>query len=206
MTSPHPRPDAPRDPAQAAQPKRRNKREELLRKAAELIARQGFDGTSMRDIAAAVNILPGSLYYHFTSKEEMLIAIHARVVEEMTANVQDAIAAAKTPWDRLEAAATAHLEGLLGTGHLVTIISPNFSEGRAYLNAELKAHRDGYEAMFKDLFDALDLPNEVSPSLLRLQLLGALNWVPVWYDPSGHTTPRQIAQTFVASIRQGAGG
>lgn len=206
MTSPHPRPDAPRDPAPAAKPKRRNKREELLRKAAELIARQGFDGTSMRDIAAAVDILPGSLYYHFASKEEMLIAIHARVVEEMTAKVQEAIAPAQTPWDRLEAASTAHLEGLLETGHLVTIVSPNFSEGREDLNATLKAHRDGYEIMFKELFDALDLPGEVSRALLRLQLLGALNWVPVWYDPAGRTTPRQIAQTFVASIRQGAGG
>ena len=206
MTSPHPIPDAPRDPAPASKPKRRNKREELLRKAAELIARQGFDGTSMRDIAAAVDILPGSLYYHFASKEEMLTAIHARVVEEMTAKVQGAIAPAQTPWDRLEAAATAHLEGLLETGHLVTIISPNFSEGREDLNATLKAHRDEYETMFKGFFDELDLPDGVNRALLRLQLLGALNWVPVWYDPKGRTTPRQIAQTFVASIRQGAGG
>ncbi len=72
-------------------PRRNNKREVVLKKAAELIARQGFDGTSMRDIAAAVNMLPGSLYYHFPSKEEMLLAIHERVVGDMTAEVQRAI-------------------------------------------------------------------------------------------------------------------
>lgn len=185
-------------------PSRANRREELLAKAAELFATRGFDGTSMRDIASAVDMLPGSLYYHFASKEELLLTIHDRVVSDMFARVEGALAEAEDPWDRLERAAVAHLEGLLEYGTIVTIISPNFPREHAELNRLLTAHRDRYEAMFRDLVDALALRPGIDRRLLRLQLLGALNWVPVWYAPGGAATPETIARGFVAVLREGA--
>lgn len=184
-------------------PRRKNKREDVLRKASELIARHGFDGTSMRDIASAVDMLPGSLYYHFPSKEDMLLAIHERVVTDMIADTEAAIAKGKTPWDRLERAAVAHLKALLGSGNLVTIISPNFAEDREELNQKLKAHRRAYEKIFKALFDELELPDDVDRGLLRLQLLGSLNWVPVWYNAKKSASAEQIARSFVQALRNG---
>lgn len=190
-------------PAQGDSTRRKNKREVVLLKAAELIARHGIDGTSMRDIATAVDMLPGSLYYHFSSKEEMVLAIHERVVGEMTRKVEQAIEDARLPWDRLERAAVAHLEALLETGNMVAIISPHFEQHRIELNRELRSQRNAYEVMFRGLFDALDLPEGVDRALLRLQLLGALNWVPVWYDPGKDKTAGEIARTFVSTIRAG---
>ena len=187
-------------------PRRRNKREDVLRKASALIARHGFDGTSMRDIAAAVDMLPGSLYYHFPSKEDMLLAMHERVVSDMVTEVEAAIAKGKSPWDRMERAAVAHLKALLGSGNLVAIISPNFANDREELNAKLKAHRREYEKIFKRLFSEIDLPEYVDRRLLRLQLLGALNWVPVWYDPKLRSSPKTIAKSFVQAIRTYAEG
>lgn len=191
--------------AQPASPRsvRPSKRELILDKAAELIARQGFDGTSMRDIAAAVNMLPGSLYYHFASKEDLLLDIHERVVNGMTDHVKAAIADVTDPWDRIECAAVAHLEALLGSGSLVTIVSPNFPKDQDALNNRLKAHRNGYETLFNDLFAAIDLHPDTDRRLLRLQLLGALNWVPVWFNPNGRTSVTDIARSFVRAIRQG---
>lgn len=193
-------------PAPAPKPAgtRRNKRETVLEKAAELIARHGFDGTSMRDIAAAVDMLPGSLYYHFSSKDDLLIDIHKRVVDSMMARVEAALAGSTDPWDRLERAAVAHLEGLMESGSLVTIVSPNFAADREHLNLRLKEHRNGYEALFNALFAALDLAPGIDRRLLRLQLLGALNWVPVWFKPRGRMPPAEIARGFVRAIRHGA--
>lgn len=183
--------------------RRKNKREVVLLKAAELIARHGIDGTSMRDIAAAADMLPGSLYYHFASKEEMVLAIHKRVVGDMTRSVEQAVEAAQSPWDRLERAAIAHLEALLETGNMVAIISPHFEQHREDLNRELRAQRDAYEVMFRELFEALDLPGDVDRGLLRLQLLGALNWVPVWYNADDKRSAGEIARAFVSTIRAG---
>ena len=182
---------------------RKSKREQILRNAATLIAQHGFDATSMRDIATSVGMLPGSLYYHFSSKEDLLLAIHRRVVSDMVAAIQKEIAHGETAWERLELAATTHLKSLLGGSNLVTIVSPNFAEDREELNKKLRAHRHEYEEIFKKIFDELSLPKDVDRRLLRLQLFGALNWVPIWYNHEGESSPETIAASFVMTIRQG---
>ena len=49
-----------------------DRRRQIIAAASELFARNGFEGTSIRDIAAASGVLSGSLYYHFPSKEVLL--------------------------------------------------------------------------------------------------------------------------------------
>ena len=189
-----------------------NRREELLDRAGELMAAKGYDGTSMRDIASAVGMLPGSLYYHFDSKESLFLALHQRVVALMEARVQSALAAADAAglgaWDRLESAATAHLEGLIETGNLVAIVSPEFLGEREGISTAIRAERRRYEQIFRDLFSALNLPQGVDRTLLRLHLFGALNWAPIWFDTAkGHnarTVARQIMAVFRTAYEDGS--
>ncbi|MEY8842246.1 TetR/AcrR family transcriptional regulator [Cribrihabitans sp. XS_ASV171] len=181
--------------------RRENRREELLRKAADLISQKGFEGTSMRDIASAVNMLPGSLYYHFKSKEDMLLEIHQRVVDGMFERVHRAIEAGSTPWEQLENASVAHLEGLIESRNLVNIISPNFPDERGALNEQIKEHRSRYEDIFRDLFSRLDLAAGISPNVLRLQLLGSLNFAPFWFREGGELTAADVAKQFTQNLR-----
>jgi AcrR family transcriptional regulator len=53
-------------------------RERILDVALDLFTDQGFDGTSMREIAERLRITKPSIYYHFTSKEDILLALHMR--------------------------------------------------------------------------------------------------------------------------------
>jgi hypothetical protein len=55
------------------------------------------------------------------------------------------------------------------------------------------------------LIAALLLPDCVSPVLLRLQLLGALNWTGVWFKP-GKFTAEEIASNFISALRLGLDG
>jgi len=52
-----------------------NRREDLLRVCARLFREKGFDGTSIRDISQAAGMHSGSPFYHFKSKQEMLVAV-----------------------------------------------------------------------------------------------------------------------------------
>lgn len=182
-----------------------NRREELLDRAGELMAAKGYDGTSMRDIASAVGMLPGSLYYHFDSKESLFLALHQRVVTLMEARVRATLDAADksslSAWDRLEAAATAHLEGLIETGNLVAIVSPEFLGEREGISTEIRAERRRYEQIFRDLFGALSLPQGVDRTLLRLHLFGALNWAPIWFDTAKGHDARTVARQIMAVFR-----
>lgn len=192
----------PEDPDQAAgNASGQSRRDELLDRAGELMAAKGYDGTSMRDIARAVGMLPGSLYYHFPSKEALFLALHDRMVETMQARVDAALDEPTDPWDRLEAACVAHVEGLIATGNLLAIVSPGFLDERDAISARIRAERSRYEQRFRELVAALSLPEGVDRRVLRLHLFGALNWVPTWFEPAGGLSPDQIARQIFAVFR-----
>jgi AcrR family transcriptional regulator len=56
-------------------------RERILDVALDLFTDQGFDGTSMREIAERLHMSKPAIYYHFASKEEILVALHMRLHE-----------------------------------------------------------------------------------------------------------------------------
>ena len=64
-------------------PKKDVRRMEILDAAARCFSKQGYSGTSMRDIAKYTNILPGSLYYHFKSKEELYFEVHTEGIRRI---------------------------------------------------------------------------------------------------------------------------
>ncbi|KGE04957.1 TetR/AcrR family transcriptional regulator [Pseudohaliea rubra] len=189
--------------AKAALSDRSNRRDDVLEAAAALFASKGYAATSIRDIAQQVGILSGSLYYHFASKEELLLEAHARGVAQVTEAVEGALAAAGTPpWERMAAACCAHLEVLLGPSPFSQVITPQFpSHFDGDVRATLLQQREGYEDIFRTLVSALPLPATVSPRLFRLSLLGALNWTPTWYQPGGSESPASIAGGIVDAFR-----
>ncbi len=177
----------------------------ILDRAATLFREKGFQGASVRDIAGAVGMLPGSLYCHFDSKEDLLVAVYAEGVRRLSEAVEAALAGSaergETAWQRLEAASVAHLQALLDGGDYARVIvrvQPGDAPGAA---ERLIGLRDGYESGFRALVEAL--PVRVKSDRLRLLLLGALNWVPNWYRP-GKESPAAIARGFVELLRGGS--
>ena len=187
-------------PAAARPPRQDNRRQQLLDAAAELFSERGFHTASMREMARAAGMLPGSIYYHFASKEELLLAVYAEGVRRIAARVDAAVAVEADPWARLRAACVAHLETLLsGSGYAKVVIRVLPQDGGA-VAPQLVGLRDGYEQRFVDLVDVLDLPADVDRRALRLLLIGGLNWAQTWYRPDGQP-PRVIAESFLAMLR-----
>ena len=123
----------------------------LLDEAARLFGTQGFHGTSVRDIVGAVDMLPGSLYYHFATKEDLLTAVYAEGVRRISERVQAAIAERTDPWERLEAACVAHLEALLEQSDYAQVVVRVRPADVPSVAARLVELRDGYERIFVDL-------------------------------------------------------
>ncbi|HSD44260.1 MAG TPA: TetR/AcrR family transcriptional regulator [Burkholderiales bacterium] len=192
-------------PARPARvPRADNRLPLILDEAARLFAVQGFHGTSVRDIVRAIDMLPGSLYYHFATKEALLAAVYAEGVRRISEAVSAAIAGKREPWERLEAACVAHLEGLLlsenSAGDYAQVVIRVRPADAPTVAGELVRRRDEYERLFVDLVQALPLARGVDRRSVRLMLLGALNWSQTWYHP-GRDSPRTIARRFVALLR-----
>ncbi len=176
-----------------------SRRQDILSQAAQLFGARGYGRTSIRDIASAVGMLPGSVYYHFASKEALLAAVYAEAIDRSIARVEDAVAAHDAAWARLEAAAAAHLSLLLTDGALAAVVVDRLQQSSAARD-ELVRQRDRYEAMFRRLVAAVDLPPGVQPGPFRLALLGALNWALTWYHPGGDP-PEVVARDLFAIFR-----
>lgn len=172
----------------------------VLDAAAQFFAEKGFGYASMRDIAGKAGMLPGSLYYYFASKEELLVAVYAEGVRRIKEAVAPALAQDTDPWTRLTNVCAAHLEGLLedsAYGQVVIRVRPDDAPEVA---DRLVALRDEYEAVFAQAFAGLPLPPRTDRRALKLMLLGALNWSQTWYR-SGKDSPQVLARRFVRLLR-----
>jgi AcrR family transcriptional regulator len=180
-----------------------NSAHDVLVAAADLFATRGFDATSMRDIAAGAGVQPASVYYHYRSKEALLVAIVDRAATEVVQQVQRAATAAD-PWVRLEQACAAHLTALLhGEGAMRVLATEIPSRRSGEVQQAMLRIRDDYEQVFRDLVAALPLRPRTSRRYVRLTLLGAVNWSLIWYRPDGDS-PTVIARRIVTLIREGA--
>ena len=173
---------------------------QLLDEAAAAFAARGFAAASVREIVGPIGMLPGSLYCHFATKEALLVAVYKEGVERIGAAVDAAVAPFDEPWQRLEAACVAHLVALLArTDYAQVVIRVRPSDAPAAAD-ELVAARDGYEKRFVRLVAALPLQRPTDRTMLRLMLVGALNWSQTWYRDGGHS-PERIARRFVGFLK-----
>jgi len=182
-------------------PRQDNRRAQLLDAAAKLFSERGFHATSMRDIAKAVGMLSGSIYYHFASKEEMLLAVYEEGVRGMAEAVEQAVASANDPWARLEAASTAHLNALIAHRDYARTMIQTSPDEAGSAGRRIRELRREYESRFRQLIEDLTLPPGIDPNYLRRLLFGALNWSQVWYRPGGDP-PEVVAKRFIETIRR----
>jgi AcrR family transcriptional regulator len=176
-------------------------RERILAVAVREFSQKGFARTSMRDIARAAGIQAGSVYYHFDSKNELFAAAHAAGMSEVLRAIEAALTRVSDPWRRLEVACSVHVQHLVSGNDLtVWTGAALFLFNSPQMQKELRAERDRFEAIYRKLIAALPLPAGIDRRLLRLQLLGALNWTRTWYRP-GKRGPEEIARHLMRLLR-----
>lgn len=177
-----------------------NRVKPLLDAAAGQFAARGYRAATIRDIAAAVGMLPGSVYYHFPSKQALLLAVYEEGVHRISTRLDECTAGETDPWHRLRKAAEAHLETILDRSAYACVMNRVSPDQVPEIEQELVGLRSAYERRFVGLFDDLPLQEDTDRGLLRLMLLGALNWTQVWYRPDRRSIP-DIARTFVDNLR-----
>ncbi|WP_297493448.1 TetR/AcrR family transcriptional regulator [Acidocella sp.] len=135
-----------------------DRRRHILDAATNRFAEHGFEATTVRQIADDVNILSGSLYHHFASKEAMLHEIVRETVEKMSANV---VRISKAPVDaeaRLTALILLELGEMTRNQQVHAILSNDrkFFRVREEFSYVVKAKREAYHAWCATLQDGID--------------------------------------------------
>jgi AcrR family transcriptional regulator len=161
----------------------------VLSNAARLFREKGFERTSLKEIAEACNMLPGSLYYRYNSKEALLVELMRRGIDLVTAEVESAYASSDDPVERLRLCINAHLRTLLVDSDAVYVLLFEWRALGPEAREEIIELRDQYESLWAGILETMIaqgvVRKNVDGRLLRLIGLGALNWVATWFDPNG---------------------
>lgn len=179
----------------------------ILDVAVRLFGQQGYTATSMRDIAKAVGVLPGSLYAHIDSKETLLAEIVEDGISAFIAAFASAVRSGDSVEERMRSAIRAHVEVVAKSPEKSLVV---FHQWR-FLNEPKRAaailKRRQYEQAFISLV-AEGVREGVFQSDLNVRIavltvLGALNWTPEWYSPHGQATPAQIGDHLATTLLRG---
>ena len=186
-------------------------RQEILRAAARLFQQQGYDATSMNDVAAALKLSKGGLYHHFQSKDEILFDLmnHAMdITEERVINPVKAIA---DPEERLRMLIRRHIAVVLSErDREITVmlhenhpLSPTL---RKRINARKKDYVHFLENLIAEVQRARGSKGTVTARAAAFAVLGMINWIYQWYSPEGSLQEESLAQQYTEILFQGALG
>jgi AcrR family transcriptional regulator len=182
----------------------------ILEAAAGLFRQQGYAGVSMRDIAGAVGMKTGSLYYHFPGKENLVEEILELGTQGAFASARAAVEALgedADPVDRLAAVLVAHTRFLhdeedFASANLKILqqVPPAIRERHVKQDREYGRFVAG---IIDDIARTHGLAPGIDASMLRMLCFGALNWSISWYQPKGDGA-EQMARQLMTLVRRGA--
>jgi len=183
------------------------RREELTRIAARLFAKQGYQGTSLADLAEELGVQKPSLYHHIAAKEDLLWdvaweganAFHAA----LAAVPVDAPAA-----ERIRLALRAHLAVVAGQLDIATVFVREWRYLEVERHAAVVAGRRRYEERIRELFregvEGSQLRTDLDIATAALLFLSAANWAYTWLRPGADTD--QLADRLYAALLDGMRG
>lgn len=178
--------------------KAERRRQEILRSAAHAFKQKGYFATTMEDIAAQLLMTQGSLYYYFKSKEEILFACHKLSMDTVLATLEWVLEAEGPAAAKLRTLVEEHVGVMLDDLQSSAMALEFTVLSEPYL-AELIEMRDRYEQGFRRIIrDGIEAGEFVpaNPRLTGFTILGAINWIPRWFDPDGPLTPDVVADHF----------
>src|SRR6218665_1242080 len=186
---------------------------EILETAAQCFMEQGFSATSIDDVARRLGATKGRIYHYYSSKTDLFFDVHREGMERLFVAVEGAMQAPASAADRLAAMIKAHalammqnaaFEAVVVQGVHMHRLAATTPDQRRTLD-ELIAIRRRFEGLFKQILNdgiADGSIRDLDVSVTAKAILGAVNWLSIWYRPMPGETDSDreaIADKIVAT-------
>jgi AcrR family transcriptional regulator len=173
--------------------------------ATKLFAEKGYNGTSISDISKKMNLTTASLYYHVTGKQQLLLRVLENTIFEFLDQLEVISKQNNDPKIKLRAAIESHLYFVLNRTDAITV----FVKDRGFLEQPYKQQYqtrvERYDLLFttiiRECIEARSIPPG-DPHLIRLAILGMMNWCMEWYEPGGRLNSDEITKFFSDMITE----
>jgi AcrR family transcriptional regulator len=175
-----------------------DRRTDILKSAAAAFRRRGYHGASVDEIASALNMTKGNLYYYFANKEEILFACHEYSLDKLLALMDEVHADTATPEIKLRRLVLAFVHTILDDLHGTALTLDPEALSPPLLKRVI-AKRDQFDHGIRDIIQqgidqGVFRPGD--PKMIEFAMMGAVNWISKWFDPAGTQTSDQIGDAF----------
>lgn len=188
----------PRKPAdQTVHPK------DILLAAATVFQERGYQGATMADIARRVGLTAGSLYHHFPAgKRDLLLAVLNAGLEAVQVQISEILDMGLPPPETLRRMIAAHVVSVtenvpVGAAMVFEIRALIVLDEDTEARDSFLRRRDAFERCFRKVIEegiAAGAFRLVDAGIFTKALLGAHNWISVWYRPGGRLSGLEIAE------------
>jgi AcrR family transcriptional regulator len=194
------------DPKRSAKWKAR--RDAIIDTSAQVFARQGYHATGIAELCEVNGFGKGAFYYYIGSKEELLAAIHDRVMDEVMVGADRVAQAGGTPSAQLTMLGDELLDVIFRYPDHVWVFLHEFPALTAERADQFRDRRREYERRVEAVLQAgIDAGEfrSVDPRLTARAWLGMHNYTYLWLKPGGQLSARDVAQPFADIFLLGIG-
>lgn len=173
-------------------------RVDILKSAAAAFRRLGYHGASVEEIAAALHMKKGNLYYYFRNKEEILFACHQYSLERLLALLDEVAQSGLPPDKKLRRLIVAFVHTILDELQGTALFLGLEAMSPAHVKTIIVG-RDRFDHGMRNVLDEgirTGAFGQADAKLLSFAILGAVNWIPRWYNPDGSASSQEIADRF----------
>jgi AcrR family transcriptional regulator len=183
-----------------------HRRDRLLAAAARVFARQGYDGTSMRDLAKASEMSLAGMYYYVRGKEDLLFQIQKACFDEVSRGASAALASVHGGEARLAAFVRHHVGFFASHMPEMKVLAHEAESLSGELLEEIRRMKRQYVDLLVGLVAALDGAGADQRSrrhVAAYTLFGMMNWIYTWYDPAGPVSVTELADIITQLFLNG---
>jgi AcrR family transcriptional regulator len=183
-----------------------SKEEQILEVAMKVFRERGYHAASMQEIADAVGMQKGSLYYYISGKQELLFMILDRAIDTITARVEEIYRSDLPPREKLWQAIVNHVQVVSERQDMLTILLRERHALSQSQQAVIDEKRVAYERLFQRILTEgvrAGEFREMDVKIVSFGILGMCNWLYQWYSPEGRLTAREIGDIFADIVFRG---
>jgi TetR/AcrR family transcriptional regulator, cholesterol catabolism regulator len=184
-----------------------SKEQEIITVAARLFKEKGYRATTLEDIAVAVGMLKGSLYYYIRSKEELLYLVVRDPIRQAYSKLEEIVNTEAPVRTKIAQAIANHMTlfhqhyphiavYLHDYHHLMEKLQDNVIETPRH-------YQRLWAALLQQGIDAGELRCDLDVKVAGYAILGMCNWVYRWYKPTGRLPAEEVAAVFTKLVLEG---
>lgn len=178
----------------------------ILSEAKQLFSVKGYKGTTLRDLTSSFGVSRPSIYYYYKSKMEILSELHSKGFNEAMNNFDRILSNDLNTKEKFRQILEVHTRNLANDTELSKIFYLDEMEMPGKLRNEIKKRRRGYTDKIVKVYKKgveEGIFKKIDPKMAVYLLLGACNWLTMWYSPGKEIKPDTIVDYLMEILTEG---